>query len=80
MAKGSNPTSSIPAPEKAEPAKRAYAAPLPSASIIGVQGGSGIERRHARNHKDWLRGRVRHGKTWMERKMASQSYCPSKGR
>jgi hypothetical protein len=86
MAKSPAPTTSVPATsapatDKPELTKRAYTAPVPAAAAIaGVQGGSGQERRHPRNHKAWLKDRARHGKTWTERKTSSLEYCPSKAR
>lgn len=46
-----------------------------TASISGAQGGSGVQRTHLRNRKQWLRDRDRGGMNWMARKMASKEYC-----
>ncbi len=43
-------------------------------------GGAGIQRSHLRNRKAWLKGRVRAGQSWTQRKNASLTYCPAKAR
>ena len=43
-------------------------------------GGAGVQRSHLRNRKAWLKGRIRAGQTWSQRKNASLTYCPAKAR
>jgi hypothetical protein len=50
---------------------------MASVASGGSQGGSGVQRAHLRNRKQWLRERDRRGMSWMARKVASKNYCAS---
>ena len=41
-------------------------------------GGSGVQRSHLRDRKRWLKDRTRAGRSWAQRKAASNTYCPAK--
>lgn len=68
------PTSNTPTPEpvRRAPVSRPTAV---AADGRGPQGGSGVQRSHLRNRKQWLRKRRRHGLSWAARKVASNEYC-----
>jgi hypothetical protein len=56
-------------------------APAAASTVDNRQnGGAGVQRSHLRNRKAWLKGRVRAGQTWSQRKNASLTYCPAKAR
>lgn len=68
------PTTNTPTPE---PTRSAPRPPMASVASGGSQGGSGVQRAHLRNRKQWLRERDRRGMSWMARKVASKNYCAS---
>jgi hypothetical protein len=51
-------------------------APAPAAADR-TTGGSGVQRSHLRDRKNWLKSRKRNGRTWAQRKADSTTYCPS---
>jgi transposase InsO family protein len=42
-----------------------------------LTGGSGVQRSHLRDRKNWLKKRTRAGRSWAQRKAMSTTYCPT---
>jgi hypothetical protein len=65
-------------PEPAASSKSSYRATPIVAVDSRNNGGSGVQRSHLRDRKKWLKDRTRAGRSWAQRKAASNTYCPAK--
>ncbi len=67
---------SAPTTPRRESGNSGFSRSTPVAAAAGrTTGGSGVQRSHLRDRKTWLKGRVRGGRSWAQRKVASTSYC-----
>jgi hypothetical protein len=72
-------TDSMPAQERGGDSGRSgYRSNAPVKVDSRLTGGSGVQRSHLRDRKAWLKNRARGGRTWAQRKAASQTYCLAK--
>lgn len=71
------PSNARPEPDRSKSSFRA-AATAAATVDSRLTGGSGVQRSHLRDRKAWLKGRVRAGQTWAQRKNSSVTYCPAK--